>query len=190
MENNNTTLAHYGVRGMRWGVRRYQNKDGTLTSAGKKRYNQELDKLKGEQKVIKNQQRTRAKYAKLKQMREEIDEEKKELKKPVGKTTKDTGNEASKTPKAKDISKMSDAELRQLHDRLQLEKNVRDLLPKDTSKGKKFTDRIIQNMIIPAAEDVGKQLAKSMMTKAVNRMFELDVDEKNDYSIHTNNKKK
>ena len=30
------TLQHYGVLGMRWGVRRYQNYDGTLTSAGKK----------------------------------------------------------------------------------------------------------------------------------------------------------
>lgn len=31
-------LAHYGIRGMKWGVRRYQNKDGSLTAAGKKRY--------------------------------------------------------------------------------------------------------------------------------------------------------
>lgn len=32
------SLAHYGVKGMKWGVRRYQKKDGTLTSAGKKKY--------------------------------------------------------------------------------------------------------------------------------------------------------
>lgn len=31
-------LYHYGVKGQKWGVRRYQNKNRTLTSAGKKRY--------------------------------------------------------------------------------------------------------------------------------------------------------
>lgn len=35
---NNQNLKHHGVLGQRWGKRRYQNADGTLTSAGKKRY--------------------------------------------------------------------------------------------------------------------------------------------------------
>lgn len=35
MDNN--TLIHWGIKGMRWGVRRYQNPDGSLTPAGKKR---------------------------------------------------------------------------------------------------------------------------------------------------------
>lgn len=31
------SLAHHGIKGMKWGVRRYQNKDGSYTNAGKRR---------------------------------------------------------------------------------------------------------------------------------------------------------
>lgn len=36
--NNNNYLIHHGILGMKWGVRRYQNKDGSLTSAGRRKY--------------------------------------------------------------------------------------------------------------------------------------------------------
>ena len=37
-------LTHWGIKGQKWGVRRYQNEDGTLTEAGKRRYAKELHK--------------------------------------------------------------------------------------------------------------------------------------------------
>ena len=41
----NMYLAHHGIRGQRWGVRRYQNEDGTLTEAGKRRYRDDIQEI-------------------------------------------------------------------------------------------------------------------------------------------------
>lgn len=41
---DDTYLEHYGIKGMKWGVRRYQNEDGTLTDAGKNRLKNYQDK--------------------------------------------------------------------------------------------------------------------------------------------------
>ena len=40
---NKTYLVHHGIKGQRWGVRRYQNNDGTLTAAGKRKYDVNAD---------------------------------------------------------------------------------------------------------------------------------------------------
>ena len=51
---------------------------------------------------------------------------------------------------------------------------------------KKFVSYVTQNMIIPAATDVGRQAVKSMMVKAVNKKMNFD----DELKVYTNNKKK
>ena len=49
----NNALAHYGVLGMKWGIRKFQNKDGSLTEAGKSRYKYESWTTKHQDKLAK-----------------------------------------------------------------------------------------------------------------------------------------
>jgi len=43
-EPTDTYLQHHGILGMKWGIRRYQNEDGSLTDIGRNRYQRDLVK--------------------------------------------------------------------------------------------------------------------------------------------------
>ena len=82
-------LYHHGILGMKWGVRRYQNKDGSLTPKGKKRLQDEVDQaytfakssmenLKSIQQNIKNPTHLKA-YNELKKYFEELAKDKSKI---------------------------------------------------------------------------------------------------------------
>lgn len=163
--SNNYELWHWGIKGMRWGIRRYQNKDGSLTPQGKKRYNAEMSKLKAEEKIIKNRQKTQAKIDKLDSKRKEINNLKK------GKSSS-TSNKSGSKPKGKSIKDMSDAELQAFIDRTNLEKSYKQAMSslneKKVSKGKKF----VMDVLEQSGKNIATQTATYVLGKATNKILE------------------
>ena len=185
-------LCHYGIKGMKWGVRRYQNGDGSLTLAGKKR----ALKIQDRYTTMSNDRKYRDKNGNLTYAG------RKKALKMQDKYSKVTGGKqlrkfpSKETPKTKtSIKEMSTDELRKKTERLVAEKNyleakqnLSSLKPKHVSKGKAFASKIGEEVLAPAALDVGKQLAKSIMVKTVNKIGKFDNE--NGLKVYTNNKKK
>lgn len=123
-------IMHHGIKGQRWGVRRFENPDGTLTDAGKRRYRDAISS------------RVDAARNKVRQTREDIQRAKYEKRRNAALTSK----------KAKVVLKnadtLSDKELREKLNRLQMEQNLRDLDSKNTAWGVRFM------------KDMGNQAAK------------------------------
>ena len=68
-------LSHHGIKGQKWGVRRYQNEDGTLTAEGKKRYSEADTWSKEESRTLSNEEldRRNTRMQKEQQYRNNID---------------------------------------------------------------------------------------------------------------------
>ena len=139
-------LYHHGVKGQRWGIRRYQNKDGSLTAAGQKRYDRDIRENNAKKKDdrIKDLEETgpdpkRWVKEDLKRSKDVVDTNAtlvKELKKIEESTTS--------KPKAKrlNLENMSDKELRDKINRELLEQQYNklfaDISPAQVSRGREI----------------------------------------------------
>lgn len=138
-------LKHSGVKGMKWGVRRYQNKDGSLTPAGKKRYDRDVQENNAKKKdnriqidgpdpnrwVREDTSRAKGVVDGSRNMVREL--------KNVNDATKPKGK------KAMDLSNMSDKEMRDRINRAMLEKQYNDMFaPQNTSRGREVVGKVLE----------------------------------------------
>ena len=156
-------LYHHGVKGQKWGVRRFQNKDGSLTLAGKKR----ALKMQNKYTELSNDKRYRDKHGNL-----TYAGRKKELKmkekyseltgKNLRKFTPRTN--ASTSDKSQRISEMTNAEIQAKIDRIRLENTLKSLTPAQTSRGEKFINDL-KDTALSMIKDKGTRLIGDYIDK-------------------------
>lgn len=141
----NGELYHHGIKGQRWGVRRFQTKSGSLTSAGRKRYGVgKGDPKKKAAAETKKTENTKAADKKKSSVSVHEDYAKAHAKKPV--------------------QSMSNDELRAVNSRLAMEETYKKYNPPKKSLGRKFLD----DFIMPAAKDIAKDYVKRYMKEGAS----------------------
>lgn len=140
----NTELYHWGVKGQKWGVRRYQNKDGTLTDAGKKRYERDQRENAGKKKGNRVGQADPDRWVK-----EDMERSKKltDASSHMTNELKRINDNSIKNRKKNtmDLSSMSDKEMRDRINRAFLEKQYNDMFaPQKSTRGREFASRTLE----------------------------------------------
>lgn len=150
-------LYHHGTKGMKWGVRRYQNKDGSLTEAGKKRYNREADAAGYKKEDEAGLRYKTSKKGKVQTYEADpnkwVWDDRTNTRKLVDESSTMTNklkklnddNMRNKPKNQMDLSKMSDKEMRDQINRALLEKQYNDMFaPKSVSRGQERASQILE----------------------------------------------
>jgi len=134
-------LYHWGILGMKWGVRRYQNKDGSLTSAGRKRYASGKNVGFFEAKRLKKK---RAEAAKKRQATLEAKRKSEEDAQRHEAEKQEAIRSGNATQIAKFQNELSNQELRDVLARLDSKQKLSELVAKETPKKETKLDKAMK----------------------------------------------
>lgn len=158
-----TYLAHHGILGMKWGIRRYQTQDGTLTATGKVRYGRKMTAQRKAAARKAAQTKKRNAEAKAKEAaKREADE---------------------RAGRPRDVSTMSDQEIRDFLNRKDLEKRyLAEVTPKQVEKGQSAAQKYLGMFGDTLASSIVKGIANKLAKNLLNSIFgdTEDSNKKND----------
>ena len=150
-------LAHYGVKFMKWGVRRYQNEDGSLTSLGKEHYGvgKSDDSSDG------SNESNEAKEPKIskREQRKQLAEERKKIR------------EETKIAR-RNVRNLTNEELQERINRLNKEKQLDQLLQEQAARSEDPMRAKVHKLLSDAAEDLTKKTLAAVTQTIVNKATE------------------
>ena len=156
MDESRHVIIHYGKPGMHWGVRLYQNKDGSLTPLGKQRY--------GKGKGNKNNSAVKTVTIKAKKLFSVVS-------KKVKKGVSSVAEKVSERHKMKNPETMTDEELKTVVNRLQMEKRYRDLMNERAEANTGVGRKLVKKLLAKSGDAAVDALVQGPIRKRFDNLF-------------------